>query len=221
MLKGLRVPTHRIDAPGVLILAHDDAWDHDRIEAEQAECEVDAMRVLRKGALTKFASERGKRVDELTDEEREQSDASCSLTEAEKEEARSRHPWRRYQAGATRFQADAPDQGPRGPARAADYLRPDAVPTCFELRRIGWQERARIDLDQDRVSRWSRLVRAGVARVSEGEHVIWAARDRGDCLPDDLLDHLGDAEGSYATLIAVAAACMKHSQPLTESEGKR
>ena len=31
MLKGLRVPTHRIDVPGLFVFEWDDAWDKARI----------------------------------------------------------------------------------------------------------------------------------------------------------------------------------------------
>lgn len=221
MLKGLRVPTHRVDAPGVLILPHDDAWDRDRIEAEGDELEAAALADLRARAVERRAADLGLRPDEIDDAQRAEAEDSCALTDEERTAVRSTHPVARYLAGHTRHQPDAPDQGPRGPARARDYLRPGAVPTQFELRRIPWQERARIDLDPDRVSRWSRLVRAGVSRVSEGEHTIWAAKDRADVLPDDLLERLADAEGGYVTLIQIAGACAAYSQPLTEAEGKR
>lgn len=222
MLKGLRVPAHRIDAPGVLILAHDDAWDHDRIEAEMAECEAEALRVMRKEALRKFAESRGVRVDELTEEQVAESDASCALSEDEKEQARSQHPWRRYHAGATRYQPDAPDQGPRGPTCATAYLKPDVHATRFELRRIPARERARIEYDPDHFSRFERWVRLGLAGVTTGDRVEWRADKPTDRVPDDLFEAVCDAQGGpMVNLIALAGACKRFSAPLDESEGKR
>lgn len=221
MLKGLRVPTHRIDAPGVLILAHDDAWDDERLEAEQAECEAEALRAMQREALSKFAAARGIGLHDLTDEQVAESDASCVLTEADKEAARANHPWRRYQAGATRYQPDAPDQGPRGPACASDYLKLDAEPARFELRRIPWRERARIELVRDLMLRLEAYVRAGLAGVEAGE-VRWRAEKPSDIVPEDVLAAICDAHGGPAVnLIALSGACKKFSDPLDGAEGKR
>lgn len=213
VLRGLRVPTHRVDAPGVLILPHDPAWDHERIEAERAELVEMALAAKREEAAARAAQEGADAFDAL----------SVTLTEDEREAAAATHPYSRFVAGATRFQPDAPDQGPRGPATASQYLKPGASPTRFELRRISGRDRARVELVPDLISRFEGYVRLGVARVFDDEGALWEAGPAPhDKMPDDLLARLYDAEGGAAVnLIAVAAACKKFSDPLTEAEGKR
>jgi hypothetical protein len=191
-----------------------------RIKAEQAALEEEALRDMRQAAAQRFAEGLGLRVEQLDEAQRAEPDKSCALTEDERDAAHALHPFARYVRGETRYQSQAPDQGPNGPTCARDYLLPDVVPTCFELRRIGWQERARIEEDSDRVTRWCRLVRAGIARITEGEHVIWAATDDQPRMPDDILERLADSVGGYATLIAIAGACAAYSAPITEAEGK-
>lgn len=220
MSQGLRVPTHRVDAPGVLILPHDDAWDHARIEAEQDELEAAALREVRTEAARKYAGDRGVEVSSLTPEQVAEVDESCALTEDERDAARATHPVARYLRGETRYQPDAPDQGPRGPACALDYLRPDATPWRHHLRRIPWRERARIELEQDHITRFERYVRAGLAGVDAGD-LQWRADAPTDRVPDRVLDEVMEGPGgASANLISLAAACKKYSDPPTEAEGK-
>lgn len=218
MLKGLRPPTHRVDAPGVLILAHDSAWDADRIDAECAELEALALADAKAAAADRYAADRGVDVRDLTPEQVAEVEGSVALTEEEREAARAVHPFRRYQRGETRFQLDAPDQGPRGPACAGDYLVGEAA--RFELRRIPWRERARIDAVTDYVERIERWVRAGLAGVEAGD-LRWRAKEPTDRVPDDVLEVIADASGSTLNLIALAGACKRFSESLTSAEGKR
>lgn len=222
MLKGLRVPSHRVDAPGVLILPHDDAWDKERIEAEGDELEAAALADLRAAAVERYAADRQMRVDELADEQRAEAEASCALTDVEKVAARATHPWVRYLQGETRFQLDAPDQGPRGPACAADYIRPDAKPARLHLRRIPWREKAQIDIERDLFVRFERWAQAGLAGVDAGE-VQWRAKPGAETVPEDVLAAVCDGpEGGAANrLIQIAGACKRFSDPPTSAEGKR
>lgn len=221
MLKGLRVPTHRVDAPGVLILPHDDAWDQDRIEAERLQLLEMAQVEARKDALEVAARQAGCTVDELPADVRAAAEAVI-LTEDEKNTAAGQHPVSRYFRGETRHQLDAPDQGPNGPTCARAYLRPNIHPTMFEIQRIRGVDRARIELETDSVGRWIRYIRAGVRRVSCGPDTLWEHKRPGDELPDSILDALADATmgaGGF-NLMVLAGACARFSAPLTESEGK-
>lgn len=217
VLKGLRVPTHRVDAPGLLILPHDDAWDHERIEAERAELVEMALAEAKSEALKKAAEQAGCEIDALPAETRASAEVVI-LSQAEKDEAISVHPWSRYFACQTRYQLDAPDQGPRGPACARDYLLPGKVHTTFELRRIPWRERARIDLEHDSVTRWTRLVETGVARIATGEDVLWEMKSPTDRVPSEVIDLIADA--NPANIVQIAGACHRFSAPLSETEGK-
>lgn len=216
-----RPPTHKIDAPGQFVSPFDPAWDMERIQAEKTELVDAALATAREEAVSKAAEQAGVSVDDLAPEIREAAELVV-LTEDEKKAASDAHPWSRYFAAATRFQLDAPDQSPRGPVVVRDYLRPDSTPTLVELRRIPARERVRIEIDTDPVNRWERYCKAGIARVTRGETVLWEMKAPTDRLPDEVLETLIDGPGSaYTNLIALAGACKRFSDPLTESEGKR
>lgn len=220
MLKGLRPPTHRIDAPGVYIFPNDDAWDSERIDAELEELAELALLQAKRAAVEVAARQVGVEPDDLTDDVRAKAEA-VALTDGERDAARSTHAVLRYHRGESRFQLDAPDQGPRGPACAADYLRSGADATRFELRRVGFRDRARIELETDPIARWTRWVQAGVARITTGDRVEWAASGPADMLPEAWVEALADSAGSAAiNLISLAGACSRYSQPITPAEGK-
>lgn len=222
MLKGLSVPTHRVDAPGVYVLPHDTAWDHERIVAEREELVALALAEKQREAVETMARGTGLGPDELTAEQRETAEAVV-LTVAEREAATSRHPFERYLAGETRFDPLAQDQGPRGQVRIFDYLKPGAEPTKFHLRRVGHLVRLRLDplVERDSVRRLTGWVLAGVERITCGERVLWAATADQPELPAAWVDMLSAADGAAANLIWVAGAVSKYSAPLNESEGKR
>lgn len=219
MLKGLRPPTHRVDAPGVFIFATDTAWDSERIGAELEALIAAKLEQIKRDAVEAAARGAGVDVADLSPEQRAAAEASCVLTEAEQADARARHPVMRYHAGATRYQPSAPDVGPRGPACAADYLRPGVDATEFVLRRINYARRAAVELERDLIHRLASYVRAGVSAIRCGGAVLWEARDPAETLPPDWLDALADADGGAAVnLIALAAACKKYSDPPREAD---
>lgn len=221
MLRGLSVPTHRIDAPGVLILAHDDAWDAQRLEAEFEEMVGLALTTKRGEAVAAAARQAGKGPDELTDDERRFAEESVVLTVDECEAAVVRHPLRRYLAGETRFDLQALDQGPRGQVRIVDYLKAGAEPTMFHLRRVGYADRVRLDplVMKDPIARFAGWIRAGVERITCGADVLWAASSEAPELPEAWIERLTEADGGAAlNLIAIAGACSKYSAPLSKAE---
>lgn len=222
MLKGLRIPTHRADAPGVFIFSADDAWDHPRIAAEADELVAMKLAAVQREAVEAAARERGVSPDDLPADVRAEVEAGVVLTEAEKADALARHPVARYLRGESRFDLAAPDQGPRGPvASVCEYLKPDAQPTEFVLRRMGHARRMAIELERDLGRRFVRLVRAGVAAIRCGASALWEAKGHEDELPDAWLDALTDADGSASALIILAGACKRYSAPLSDAEGKR
>lgn len=223
MLRGLRVPNHRVDAPGVYILPHDDAWNHERVAAELAELVELALRKAKDEAIEVFARQHRKGADELTPEERETAAGSVVLTEVEAEAARDRHPWRRYTNGETRFDLAALDQGPRGQVLITEYFKDGVHPTEFHLRRVGFERRARLDpyLERDPVRRWAGWLRAGIERITCGGEVLWSASAEQPELPDAWIERLCDAAGGAAmNLIYIAGACSKYSAPLKPDEKK-
>lgn len=211
MLNRLTIPTHRADAPGVFILPHDTAWDMERIRREHVEL-----------ALEKIARDLRKPVVDLTAEERRPADAAGSGTAPA--DVTAAHPFDRYQAGATRYDVQAPDQSPSGPVTSIlDYLKSEDIWTTFELRRVSWRDRARIDLIRDPIERWERWIRAGVAAVNTADTagLTWRAETSADQIPEGILAALFEAEGGLNNIILIAGACSRYSAPLTESEGKR
>lgn len=232
MLKGLRIPTHRVDAHAVFIFPADEAWDHERIDSEVADLVAAKLSEVKAAAVEAAAREAGVGVEALTPEQREAAEASCVLTVDEEREARLRHPVGRYHAGETRFDLRASDHGPNGPvASVLDYLKPDAVPTTFHLRRLTFRQRAELDAARfaevtrgggDPIGRWLKAVRHGVTKIAEGEHVLWELPRLDAALPDEWIEILGDAVGGPAVnLIMLAGAIEKYSAPVTSAEGKR
>ena len=221
VLKGTRPPTHKVDAPGVFISPYDPAWDMARIDAERAELVEMALATARQEALERAAEQAGERVEDLSPEAKAAAE-TVVLTDDETKAAADTHPFSRYFKAETRFQLDAPDQGPRGPACARDYLLAGSEPLMMELRRIPARERARIEIDTDTISRFERYAQAGIVRVTKGTQVLWEAKQPTDRLPGDVLESILDREGSaFSNLISLGGACKRFSDPLTESEGKR
>lgn len=232
MLKGLRPPTHRVDAPAVFIFPSDGAWDHERIDAEVAELVAAKLAEVKAAAVETAAREAGVEVDALPPEQREAVEASCVLTVDEEREARLRHPVGRYHAGETRYDLSASDHGPRGPvASVLDYLKPDAEPHRFHLRRLTFRQRAELEAARfaeatrgggDPIGRWLKAVRHGVTKIEEGSRVLWELPRPDAALPEEWIEVLGDAVGGPAVnLITLAGAVEKYSAPPTDAEGKR
>lgn len=238
MLRGLRVPYHKADAPGCYISLIDDAWDFARVEAELEELEALALAEARRTAVQAAAEQAGVSPDELAPEAKAAAEVAA-LTQDEKQEARSRHPWARFLGGHSRFDLSAPDMGPRGPVSSVrEYLKPDAKPTGFWLRRLSLALRAEIDLDREdvigrlrrgedvsparQVARWTKIVRYGVRKITNGDEVLWEARDAAETLSAEWLEQIGDLEGGAAVhLMHLAAAVERYNAPLSDSEGKR
>lgn len=214
----LRIPQHRVDSPGHLILPTDSAWDSARIDAELEALVAAKLAEVKAAAVAAAAAQAGVSVEALAPELREAAEASCALTQAEENEARAKHPVARYHQGATRFQLDTPDQGPDGPTCARAYLRPDGAPVMFELRRVPWRVRASIEAEPDRVARWEAWCREGIAAVMGDASLAWRAKAPGEQLPARVIDALCESPGSYLNLIPLAAAVMKYSEPLRPDE---
>ncbi|WAS96039.1 hypothetical protein [Nannocystis punicea] len=219
MLKGLRVPTHRVDAPGQYVLPHDGAWDKERITAERAELAEMALAKLKTEAVARASAELGRA---LTDDERATAEGSCVLAEDERERVEARHPVPRYLDGDTRFDPQALDQSPRGPVRAFDYFREGAEPTIFHLRRVGFHTRMRIEAARDASHRFILWVKAGVEAITCGTQTLWQATEHERELSDEWLESISSAEGgALLNIVFIAGACSKYSRPLDEAEGKR
>lgn len=239
MLRGLRVPYHKADAPGCYISPVDDAWDFARVEAELEELDALALAEVRRAAVQAAVEQAGVSPDELAPEAKAAAEVVAPLTQDEKAEARSRHPWARFIGGHSRFDLSAPDTGPRGPVSSVrDYLKPDAKPTGFWLRRLSLALRAEIDLDREdvigrlrrgeevpharQVARWTKIVRYGVRKITSGDEVLWEAASPAETVPAEWLEQIGDLEGGAAMhLMQLAAAVERYNAPLSESEGKR
>jgi len=238
MLRGLRPPYHKADAPGCWISPLDDCWDFTHIEGELEELEALVLAEVRRAAVQAAADQAGVLPDELAPDSKAAAEAVV-LTQDEKQEARSRHPWARFLGGGSRFDLSAPDMGPSGPVSSVrEYLKPDAKPTGFWLRRLSLALRAEIDVDREdvigrlrrgedvsparQVARWTKIVRYGVRKITAGDDVLWEASSPAETVPAEWLEQIGELEGGAALhLMQLAAAVERYNAPLSVSEGKR
>lgn len=222
MLKGLSVPTHRIDAPGVYIYPQDGAWDQQRLAAEDDAMVEISLAEKKRETLEDAARQAGKGPDDLSAEEREAAVKGVELDGDERRACLARHPVSRYFAGETRFDLQAIDQGPGGQVRITDYIKPGETPTMFHLRRVGYQTRARLDpsIVSEPIARLVGWVRAGVERITCGATVLWETSEKEPSVPDVWLERICGAD-AYGNLLRLAGACAKYSRPLDEVEGKR
>ncbi len=129
----------------------------------------------------------------------------------------------RYFEGLTRFDLDAPHTVGGETHRARDFLRPDAVPTVFKLRRVKGNERMRAavafgDADRSPDALW-RLCKLGVVEVAEGldDPKPWPL-DGALQLTDDDVQTIYDAAQGLVHLLGLAV--YRASAPLSEDEGK-
>lgn len=129
------------------------------------------------------------------------------------------HPFVRYQAGATRFDLSAPDEGPDGESGVLAYLDMTRA-TVFALRRLTWRE---VYTLQPMIAGGNVLGAYGLAcswaleRV-DGPSAIKVERDSGGSLTDETLQALFDLNASLPR--AIGAAAFAASLPLLEAEKK-
>lgn len=130
----------------------------------------------------------------------------------------------RYFEGLTRFDLDAPHTAGGQVEYARDYLRPDATPTVFKLRRVRGRERDRAaasfgDPALIPAALW-RLCKLGVVSIADGldDPTDWPL-DGLVMLTDDDVQQIYDAgQGLHQT---VGLAVLRAAAPLSEDEGKR
>jgi hypothetical protein len=137
------------------------------------------------------------------------------------------HPMVAYYTGRTRFDLDAPgtivtgedDGGPTyGTARPRDYLRPEAVPRTYHLRRMRSLEVARCD---DVGGATSALVATSLtlAKIGNGPPGYKLKRKPGVPMTDGQLDELRDAIG-MELVYQIGRAAIRASSSPTAEEGK-
>lgn len=130
----------------------------------------------------------------------------------------------RYFEGLTRFDLDAPHTAGGQVEYARDYLRPDATPTVFKLRRVKGSERERArrafsDPLKVEDAFW-RLCRLGVVSVADGlDNPEEWPMDGTVMLTDGDVQRIYDARGELVQTVALAV--VHSSAPLSEDEGKR
>jgi hypothetical protein len=217
-LKGLRVPTHRIDVPGQYVFPWDDAWDVERIRAERDLLAEQALAKLKTEAVEKMRAELGR---DLTNEERATAEESCALTEDERRQAEEQHPVPRYTSGEARYDPAAMDQGPHGPARAWDYFREGTDATVFTLRRVGYQTRMRLEALalRDPFGAHAAWVKGGVESISCGSDTLWKSTPQEPELSDDWLEVIAENDaGAFLSIFTLAEAVRRYNAPLSKAE---
>lgn len=198
MLKLHRPPTHKVDAPGVFISIHDDAWDMTRVDAEVAAAHADAVK--RRGLI------------DLDGEEPNLADL------------RARHPVGEYFAGTTRYQPDAPAWDLQGkPTTASDYLKPGAQPTRFIFRRVAWREYEQVLASSTipRIALGEMLRRVLVQIDDPSGALVWTREADKLVVPDDIMQALWSSSEDRALFVDLAIAAKLYCGPLLPHEGKR
>lgn len=206
----IKPPTHKIDAPGILISALD-AWDYERIEKEELELDAHALEEMQVKAI-----EEARQKADLSEAEIEDIKASCILSEEEQGEARAKHPFRRYHSGKTRYQPDAPDTDPAGkPVTVREYLKEEA--TEFSVRRLSYQEYQRAHEPVNTVKRFTAFLKAALVELrSPGDGYCWKAKAGELEAPEAVLQAIHDAGPSL--LVELGSKVMAYLRPLDEAE---
>lgn len=208
MLK-IKAPTHKFDPGGVFVSYTDPAWDRERIERECAVMELAALAEMRAAAVEKYKAAHP----EATEAEIAEVSDSVAMTLEERAEAIKDHPVLRYQAGATRFQLDAPDTDHEGkPVTVRDYL--NGKPTEFSIRKLSYQEYHRC-LEAN--SHLLEFMRRGLREI-RSEGYDWAQPKGEDRVPEEIVQALHEV--NPVLFIEIGAAVFALNQPLTESEKK-
>jgi hypothetical protein len=208
-----RPPTHRADAPILLILRQDPAWKTDTIEAEIAEA-------------------RKKAADAIPDNPKDPKDPKVAEARAKAaDEAEEAHPVSAYLAGDTRYDLGATRPVGDQQRSPLDYL--DGTPTVFHLRRMpGSKWRLAAELlarregmgDEEHYRRYTEqtwaLVRTGVLKITEGvDGEAWALERQGK---DPLTE--GDMQTIFdlvpGVIDQIGLAIFHASRPLGADEGK-
>ena len=207
----LKPPTHRADAPGVFISAHDTAWDNALYLADLQALQGKALAEIQRVAEAAHRAEHP----EATDDEIAALRAACKLTKAQDAEAIKLHPVIRYMRGVTRWQPDAPDWDPEGkPCTVRGrYLKPGAAE--FTLRRLKSDAYYAADEIENTGERLKAFARAGLRGVRAGDWT-WAAEDTDTRAPDHVIEAL--FSGGPALLLEIGQAVISLCRPLDDAE---
>ena len=129
---------------------------------------------------------------------------------------RETHPYTQYRSGVTRFDLDAPGGGGTTPR---DYLKPEAAPPTWRLRRLPIREVATcLDLsDHESKMLAFRLGAKGLDPMPEG---LAFSPPPGQACGEHELDAVAEALGTGA-VFDVGRAILAASQRPTRAEGKR
>ena len=212
----IKPPTHKIDGAAVFIAPSDPAWDMPTIDAEIGTMWEAALVKLQDDAIKAEIAKRGA----VSPEEVEQITATArmlQLSDEQRIEAYSRHPFVRYQGGCTRFQPDAQDWRPDGsPCTVRDYLR--GPPTEFSLCRPKaepYRAAEEISVTSARLMEFAYLGLRGIR--SEG--YTWRAEDRQTRAPEEVIEALHAA--SVVLIREIGRAVLLLSKGLNVDEAFR
>jgi hypothetical protein len=215
----IKPPTHRSDALGIFISAHDPAWDDDRYKADVEVMVAAALKAKQDAAEAAYMAilpeHRPTNPDDLAAQIKFRR-TIAQLTEDERHKARAAHPVVRYLAGLTRWQPGAQDWDPTGkPCTVRDYLKPNAAPSEFTIRRLSYQAYQAADEITSTAERLTAFARASLRAIKSPEW-NWTAADHETRAPDEVLQALHDADPSLP--LQIGQAVISLCRPLSDTE---
>lgn len=209
----LRVATHSVDAPGVFVSLHDDAWDQERKSACYLAFIERFLKEKQDAAVAKHRKEHP--GDELTAEAEAEIRKGIELSDQDTALALLDCPTVRFARGRTRYQLDAPDRDASGaPVTARSYLKDE--PTQFVLRRMSHAVYAQTKVgEKGSHQHMVALVTHGLREIiSPGDGFKWHAT--GDRVPDHIIQMLHD--NSHTLIAEIANAVEWFNRPLDEDD---
>ncbi len=207
----LRPPTHKIDALGVFISAHDPAWDDDAYKADVEVMLAAALKAKQDAAVGAIKTPEEWQPDELI--KREALRAAVTLTDEERHKARAPHPVVRYLRGLTRWQPNAPDHDPHGKPCTVRERYIKGQPCEFTIRRLPYAAYQAADAIENSAERLTAFARASLRAIKSPD---WNWEATGERVPDDVMQALHDADPSL--LLEIGQAVISLCRPLDEVE---
>lgn len=214
MLK-LRPPTHRADAGGIFVAAHDPAWDQELFKADAEALLSKALAPVQDAAE---AAHRAKHAD-ATAEDIAALRAACALTDAQQTAALRGHPGRRYFLGLTRYQIDAPDHAPDGsPCTVRSRYLTRGKACEFTIRRLRSEVYQAADEIVSTGARLTQFARMSLAAINSPDWT-WTIEDGATRAPQEVIEALHEADPSLP--LAIGRAVIIMCRPLDDAEAFR
>jgi hypothetical protein len=208
----LRPPTHRADAGGIFVAAHDPAWDQELFNADAEALLSKALAPVQDAAE---AAHRAKHAD-ATAEDIAALRGACALTAEQQTAALRGHPGRRYFLGLTRYQIDAPEHAPDGsPCTVRERYLTRGKACEFTIRRLRSEVYQAADEIVSTGARLTQFARMGLRAINSPDWT-WTIEDGATRAPQDVIEALHEADPSLP--LAIGRAVILMCRPIDDAE---